>query len=229
MNWLIILGGGKGTRVGQDKNKVLLDINNKPIIYWTIKTAQDCDDIDKIIVVTQKKYFQKIKNFNFSKVVQLIEPTNLTRQDSTNKVLKLMEKQINDDDLVGIHNAANPFTTKDEIKRVYKAAHDHQASLLAVKVVDTIKITNDQGFTIDSPLKKNCWAAQTPQVGQFKILKKAFQKAKKDNFQGTDDTQLMLRIGIKAKIVECSRNNFKITYPEDLEKAEQIIKFLKEN
>jgi 2-C-methyl-D-erythritol 4-phosphate cytidylyltransferase len=224
MNWLIILGGGKGSRVGKNKNKVLLEINQMPVIYWTMKTAQDSSIIDKIIVVIQKKHFKTIKKFSFPKVVQLIEPTDSTRQDSTNKVLNLLKNQINDDDLVGIHNAANPFTTRDEIKRVFEATQKHQAALLAVRVIDTIKITDNDGFAIDSPLKINCWGAQTPQVGKFKVLKKAFQTAQKDNFQGTDDTQLMLRIGVKAKIVECSRNNFKITYPEDLVKAEKLFK-----
>jgi len=92
-----------------------------------------------------------------------------------------------------------------------------------MRVTDTIKIVNKNGLVTDSPLRDFCFAAQTPQVAKYKFYKKAIEKAKKDKFEGTDDSQLIARIGIKPKIVECSKNNFKITYLEDLKRAKKII------
>ncbi len=227
MNWLIVLGGGQGTRVGKKINKVFLKINHRPIIYWTLKTAQQCLTINKIIVVVQKKYSAIIKGFGFDKISSIVEPAIGSRQDSTAKIIDLIAHQIKSNDLIGIHNAANPFVTSQEITQVFSIAKKNQSALLAVPAIDTIKITNNQKLTINSPLKNNCWGAQTPQVAQFSLLQKAFQKAQKEKFQGTDDTQLILRMGIKSKIVECSRHNFKITYPDDLEKARKIFKKLK--
>ena len=76
---------------------------------------------------------------------------------------------------------------------------------------------------MQTPIRKFVWSAQTPQVGKLEDLLTAFKKAEKDNFLGTDDTQLLERIGIKIKVVPCSKDNFKITFPEDLILAEKIL------
>jgi 2-C-methyl-D-erythritol 4-phosphate cytidylyltransferase len=76
-------------------------------------------------------------------------------------------------------------------------------------------------------MRKSCWYAQTPQVAFFGDLLAAFAAAKNKNFIGTDDTQLLEMIGIKPKVVPCSRYNFKITFPEDLDSGrENYYRFL---
>jgi 2-C-methyl-D-erythritol 4-phosphate cytidylyltransferase len=220
MNWLIIVAGGNGQRMGNKINKVFLEIKGRPVVYWTIKKAQECKIIDKIIVSVAKKDFKKIQSFGFDKIVDLVTPED-SRQASTAKILENLKA--NETDLIGVHNAANPMVTIEEIEKVYEAAEKSGAALLAMPVTDTIKIADENNFVISTPIRKNCWAAQTPQVARFDLMKKAFAKAKKDNFVGTDDSQLLGNIGIKAKIVECSVNNFKITYSEDLQRAKKII------
>lgn len=220
MNWLIIHGGGSGTRLGKKTNKVFLKIKRRPVIYWAIKKAQECECIDKIIVSVAKNKFKIIKNFGFDKVGAIIEPAN-SRQETTAKIISQLKAK--DSDLVGVHNAANPLVSNSELIEVYKAAKKYKSALLAMKVVDTIKISDENGFTVQSPLKNSSWGAQTPQVVEFGLLRKAFDKAKRDGFVGTDETQLVLNFGVKSKIVECSRNNFKITYLEDLWRAKRIL------
>ena len=89
---------------------------------------------------------------------------------------------------------------------------------------DTVKITNGNGEVSHTPLRAQTWYAQTPQAAQFRYLLAAFRKAKEDGFLGTDETQLLELIGVKAKIVPCSNQNFKITFPEDLVLAKQVMK-----
>lgn len=220
MNWIIIHGGGSGTRLGKKINKVFLKIKRRPVIYWAIKKAQECECIDKIVVSVAKNKFKVIKNFGFDKVEMIVEP-DVTRQATTAKIISQLEAW--NGDLIGVHNAANPLVSNSELIEVYEAAKKYKSALLAMKVVDTIKISNENGFTIQSPLKSNSWAAQTPQVVEFGLLKNAFDKAKQDKFEGTDEAQLVLNIGVESKIVECSRNNFKITYLEDLWRAKRIL------
>jgi 2-C-methyl-D-erythritol 4-phosphate cytidylyltransferase len=220
MNWIIIHGGGSGSRLGKKTNKVFLKINRRPIIYWAIKKAQECAHIDKIVVSVAKNKFKIIKNFGFDKVCLIIEP-DVSRQATTAKIISQLSA--NDNDLVGVHNAANPLVSNNELIEVYKAAQKYKSALLAIRAIDTIKIVDKNRFVADSPLRDHCFSAQTPQVAKYKYLKKAFKKAKDDKFEGTDDSQLIARIGIKPKIVECSKNNFKITYLEDLQKAKKII------
>lgn len=220
MNWIIIHGGGCGSRLGKKTNKVFLMIKRRPVIYWAIKKAQECECIDKIIVSVARNKFKIIRDFGFDKVKAIMEPAD-SRQDTTEKIISQLSAK--DNDLVGVHNAANPLVSNNELIEVYKAAKKYKSALLAIKTVDTIKISDNKNFTVQSPQKSTCWGAQTPQVAEFGLLKKAFRKARKDGFIGTDETQLILNLGVKSKIVECSRSNFKITYLEDLYRAKRIL------
>ena len=89
---------------------------------------------------------------------------------------------------------------------------------------DTIKVVDEKGIVIDTPQRNGLWAVQTPQGFQADILKDAYQKAKEDDFLGTDDASLVERMGRKVKVVEGDYTNIKITTPEDLIMAESFIK-----
>jgi len=227
MNWLIVVAGGKGERTGLGFNKIFAKLNNFPLIYWTLKIFEENKIIDNIVISARKKDIKKIKTiiakYKFKKIKEIIEAGN-SRQDSTFAVLKLLRSKMKKDDFVGIHNAVNPFVTQGEIEKVYANAKKYGAALLAYPAKDTVKIASKNGLVDETPLRENCWYAQTPQVVSFANLWSAFLKANKQHFVGTDDTQLLERIGIKPKVVPCSYQNIKITFPEDLIVAKQILK-----
>src|SRR3989338_7743068 len=227
MNWLIVVAGGKGERMDLGVNKIFAKIGNLPILYWTLLAFEKSKIIDRIIISAGEKDMKKIetliKKYKFKKVKQLITASN-SRQESTFDVLKEYVSKMKKSDLVGIHNAVNPFVSQEEIKKVYLTAKRFGAALLAQPAKDTVKITNDQWLVTQTPLRQHSWYAQTPQVAKFGKLYQAHLEARKNKFLGTDDAQLLERIGIKPKIVPCSNQNFKITFPEDLAMAPQILK-----
>jgi len=227
MNWLIIAAGGNGERMQLRFNKVFAKIGQKPILYWTLKQFEESAVIDKMIISIREsdmaETYTLIKKYQLKKITRIIKADN-SRQVSTFSVLKQMRGRIKSNDLVGIHNAVNPFVTSGEIKAVFQQALSHQAALLARPATDTVKITNGERLVHHTPLREKTWYAQTPQVAIFKYLWQAFKKAEQDDFWGTDDTQLLEKIGVKAKIVPCSHLNIKITFPEDLMLAERILK-----
>jgi len=227
MNYLIIAAGGNGKRIGLNQNKIFAVLNNQPLIYWTLKIFENNQIIDKIIISARKEDIKKInaiiKKHQFKKILTVIEANNL-RQGSTFKALKWLKLKADKKDLVGIHNAVNPFVSEKEISQVYNAAKEYKAALLACFAKDTVKISNEENIVEFTPRRLFSWYAQTPQVANFGDLWEAFVKAEKDKFIGTDDTQLLERIGIKARIVPCSYLNFKITYPEDLIMAREVLK-----
>ena len=227
MNWLIVVAGGKGNRMSLGFNKALAKIGAHPIIYWTLKAFEKSKSIDRIIVSARKEDIDDvhsiIKKYNFKKTKDVIK-ASFSRQDSTFTILNTFKSQIRDDDLVGIHNAVNPFVSQKEIKDVYSKAKVHGAALLAIPAKDTIKIADKNGLIDTTPLREFCWLAQTPQVANFKNLLRAFGKAKEESFTGTDDAQLLERVGIKPKIVPCSSKNIKVTYDEDLLMAKEILR-----
>lgn len=227
MNWLIIVAGGKGERMDLGFNKVFARLGNFPLLYWTLWAFEKSEVIDKIIISASEKDIKKIKaiikKYQFKKTKELIR-ASLSRQESTFAVLAAIKSKMKKDDLVGVHNAVNPFVTEDEIRKVYTSAKLYGASLLAQAAKDTVKITNDKGLVDKTPPRHYSWYAQTPQVATFANLWRAFLAAKSESFVGTDDAQLLERIGIKPKIVSCSHQNIKITFPEDLIIAKHILK-----
>lgn len=226
-NWIIVTAGGKGTRMKQNINKIFLPLLGLPIIVHTLTTLENHPLIDKIVITIGEddlpKLEQIIKKHKFTKIVQLI-PVNQERQQNTHKALKWIQKNGSlDHHLIGIHNAVNPLVAADEITAVFVAAEKIGGALLAYPAKDTTKICDEENMVVQTPIRKLVWSAQTPQVGKLGKLLEAFEKAEKEGFLGTDDTQLLERIGVKIKVISCSKDNFKITFPEDLLAAEKIL------
>ena len=226
MNIAIICAGGNGERMQTKENKIFLKINGKPIIYYTLKTLSEYEKIDSIIVTTGEEYIIRLKKIilqNNIKKVSSVENAYDTRQESTYHVIKKL-KNMNPpkESFVIIHNAVNPFVRHSELDECLNAAHKDGASLLGFQASDTVKMINNNYFIDYTPNRNVVWIAQTPQIIRFDIAVKAFEHAFKMGFIATDDSTLVEAIHEKVKFVECSRENFKITYPQDMELAKQI-------
>jgi 2-C-methyl-D-erythritol 4-phosphate cytidylyltransferase len=236
MNIAVILASGQGKRMKAGKNKVLLEINKKPLIYYTIKPFQESNLIDSILLVCQERdkiFFQKIiQEYGLSKVENLIQGGK-ERQDSGYNAVFYLDEKISkslDSRLCGndkenfllFHNGANPFVSENEIKNSIKTARKFKACSVAHPTKDTIKKVSKNGMIIKTLDRKQLCNMQTPQTIELKLAKKAFGKAREDNFIGTDDVSLVENLGKKVKVIEASEFNFKITTPIDLELAEII-------
>jgi 2-C-methyl-D-erythritol 4-phosphate cytidylyltransferase len=116
---------------------------------------------------------------------------------------------------VAVHDAARCLVTPEEVGRVVAAGKRSGAALLAIPARDTIKRVVD-GVVVETPDRRECWAAQTPQVFRIGLLREALEKARADGVVGTDDSQLVERLGADVEVVEGSARNLKITLPEDL-------------
>ena len=221
MNIAIILCGGRGKRMKAGRNKVLLEIGGRPIIFHTLKNFEESKDINGIVLVIGDKdvnVFEKIiKKYKFKKIIGLISGGK-ERQDSGYNGIKFLDAEIkNKKNLILIfHNGANPFVSQKEIEDSIKSAKKFGASAVAHKTKDTIRQVDINGMSVKVLDRSALWNMQTPQTIEFSLAKKAFEKAKEDNFLGTDDVSLVERLGKKVKIIEASENNFKITSPLDL-------------
>ena len=127
-------------------------------------------------------------------------------------------------DLILFHNSCNPLVSKKEISKVIKAAKEHKAALVGQLSKDTVKEIDKNEFTIRTIDRKKIFLAQTPQVIEYNLAKKAFIRAYQENFYGTDDVSLIERLGKKVKVVQGSFKNIKVTYPEDLKFIESQLK-----
>jgi 2-C-methyl-D-erythritol 4-phosphate cytidylyltransferase len=125
---------------------------------------------------------------------------------------------------VAIHDAARPLVDSSDVSRVVRAAQRDGAAILGVQSVDTIKQVAGESVLATQP-RSESFLAQTPQVFRREILLEACEKAKRDNFLGTDDAHLVERLGVPVTVVTAKTSNRKITYKEDLVWAEAVLKW----
>jgi len=226
MNIAIIAAGGNGERMKTKENKIFLQVNGKPVIYYTLKALSDYDKIDSIYITAGEEHIDRLKKiidmYGINKV-SAIENAYETRQESTYHVIeKLNDMDIPRESYLLIHNAVNPFVKHSELDRCLDAAKKYGASLLGFQAIDTVKIIDDNCIIDHTPDRDKVWIAQTPQILRFDIAVRAFEHAYNAGFIATDDTTLVEAIHEEVKFVECSRENFKITYFQDMVLAKRI-------
>lgn len=221
---LVVVAAGKGTRMNMPINKQYIELKGIPVLARTVGKFDALDYIDEIILVVHNDDIlyckEKVIDVYDFKKIKCIVAGGATRQDSVFNGLK----EVNDKaDIVMIHDGARPFADKDSIAACIEAAAECGASTVAVPVKDTIKSSDKEGFVDATPDRSTLWAVQTPQAFKYGVIMDSHRKARDDGFNGTDDTVLAERLGIKTKLVMGSYNNIKITTREDLIFAQAII------
>lgn len=227
----IVLAAGRGKRMQSDRPKQYLEIEGKPILYYTLKAFED-SFIDEVILVTSKddiSYCKEeiVRNYGFSKVSQIVEGGKERYHSVMNGIFSAK-----DSDFIFIHDGARPFVKEDMLKRLIDGAKQYKACVAAVPVKDTVKIADKDGFIESTPNRNLLWAVQTPQVFEYELIKKAYKKLGMEEntilnrgIQITDDAMVVeTLLGEKVKLVEGDYCNIKITTPEDLDIAQVLVK-----
>lgn len=218
-NVAIILGAGNGTRMKSEKSKLLLEIGSKTVIERSVEAFLSVSDIDEIIVVARAQdidiYSELLTDERISFVIG-----GATRQQSVKNAVETVD----DAHLIIIHDGARPLIKCEDIEKTIRAAEEFSAAAVGVFVKDTIKIVDKQGFVESTPDRSTLFAVQTPQIFDFVLYKNAMQKADEQGLDFTDDCQLVELCGGKVKMVEGSYSNIKITTPDDIALAENLLK-----
>jgi 2-C-methyl-D-erythritol 4-phosphate cytidylyltransferase len=126
-----------------------------------------------------------------------------------------------DIDFVAVHDAARPLIVKEWITKVFQAAEQHGAAMLATPITSTLKKVGADNVIVETVPRNNLWAAQTPQVFRRQLLMEAY--AKRGTLQPTDEAQLVEQIGHPIHVVEGSPLNIKITSQDDFRMAEHLL------
>jgi len=224
----IILAAGQGKRMNMPVAKQFIMLEEKPVIYYSVKAFEEScvDDIILICGQGQVSYCKDhiLKSYGFKKIRQIVEG-GTERYDSVHKGLLAIKST----DYVLIHDGARPFISVALINEVIKAVHESKACIVAAPVKDTIKIVDEGGWIKDTPNRKLLWAAQTPQAFEFGLIKKAYEalfntdESLRRNI--TDDAMVFdMFINMPVKVVKGDYYNIKITTPEDLIFAKGILK-----
>lgn len=215
MNSVIILSGGRGKRMGSDISKQFISLNDKPILYYTIKKFMDNKLIDEIILVLPKDEIdyckREVLEKNGLKVDKIVEGGK-ERQDSVFNGLKAIEET----DIVLIHDGARPFVTDKIIEEGISSAKKFKAAAPGVMPKDTIKIRDKDGLSKETLKREELVAVQTPQVFDYNLILECHTKVKENNIKVTDDTMVVEKFGHRVFLYDGEYTNIKITTPEDL-------------
>ncbi len=211
----IIAAAGAGRRMKADRPKQLLVLNDTPILVYTIRKFDRCRLVDRIVVAAPRESVDEIRKLvsaaGFSKGVSVVQGGD-RRQDSVATGMQHMDP---DTTIVAVHDAVRPFVSVEEIEAAICEADKSGAAVLAIPIVDTVKQTRKD--TVESTLtREHLVLAQTPQVFRVEVLREAFERAKKDEYYGTDESSLVERMDHPVAIIRGSERNIKITRPGDL-------------
>lgn len=220
---VIIVAGGTGSRMGSDVPKQFLEIDGKEIIEYTIDAFVESGIADKIYVVCHEDYISHmesiIKNSSLTVPFEIVKGGNNRQMSVYNGLKKAQEYKY-----VMIHDAVRCCITKEEIKNLYDELLKNGSCALGVKVKDTIKVVNSADEITQTPDRRYLVQIQTPQAFETKEITKAHEIALESGIDATDDCGLLESMGQMVKVVYGSYNNIKITTPEDMLIAKEILK-----
>lgn len=218
----IVLAGGRGKRIGSVQSKQYIDLNGKPILYYTLNHFINNKNIDKVILVIPEDELEFCRNEVLDKYnlkIDSIAFGGKERQDSVYNGLKKADGS----DIVLIHDGARPFVSERIIEEGIKYAGMYGAAAPGVMPKDTIKVKNQESFSLETPDRNNLVAVQTPQVFDYNIIFGCHKKVKEKHLDVTDDTMVVELFGNDVYLYEGEYTNIKITTPEDLILAQYLV------
>lgn len=221
MDYIIIVAGGKGLRMGGDLPKQFMPLHGKPVLMHTIERFRAYSDELKIILVLpheQQDYWRQIcQKHNFTIEHTVVDGGQTRFHSSQNGVAAVPDDATG---VIGIHDGVRPFVSEETIARCFEAARQFGAALPVLPVTDTLRrVTDDGGYNVQ---RNDYRTVQTPQTFDAQLLKQAFKQPYSDNF--TDDASVVEALGHKVTMVDGNRENIKLTTPFDLVVAETLIK-----
>lgn len=215
-DYIIIVAGGKGLRMGSDIPKQFLPIGGKPVLMLTIERFHHFSEALQIILVlpkAQQAYWHGLcEQYQFD-VPYLLADGGETRFHSVQHGLALIPDDAQG--VVGVHDGVRPFPAIDVIRRCYDTARTAKAVIPVTPVVETLR-----HITEGTKPRGDYRLVQTPQTFDIQLLKAANRQPFSEAF--TDDASVVESYGHAITMVEGNRENIKITTPFDLAIAETL-------
>ncbi|MBQ3700028.1 MAG: 2-C-methyl-D-erythritol 4-phosphate cytidylyltransferase [Prevotella sp.] len=228
-DYIIIVAGGKGLRMGSDIPKQFLPVGGKPVLMRTLERFREYSPTLQIILVlpkAQQDYWRQLcQQYQFPLPVEegvrggsyLLADGGETRFHSVQHGLALIPDDA--EGVVGVHDGVRPFPSIEVIRNCYETAREKKAVIPVIPVVETVRqLEGATSFTVP---RDDYRLVQTPQCFDIQLLKAANRQPYNDGF--TDDASVVEAYGFDITLVEGNRENIKITTPYDLKIAEALI------
>jgi 2-C-methyl-D-erythritol 4-phosphate cytidylyltransferase len=219
----VIVAAGRGTRFGRPKQ--LAELAGKPMIAWSIEAFASMPEIAELVVVTEPEFVERVEALVRAGArhaqVRVVRGGE-DRQASVRCGLDALSDEVA---AVLVHDGARPLIRTSDVRAGMLPVRPGTASLLAIPVVDTIKVADAAGKVTRTLDRSTLWAAQTPQFATARDLRRAHADAQRQGHPPlTDDAALLERAGLDVVIVQGAPENFKVTLPGDLARAEVLLR-----
>ena len=219
----IVVAAGNATRMRHSQGKLFINLCGMPILARTLLAFDESQKIDEVIVVARQddilQISDMVNDYDIKKVNHIVKGGE-TRQQSVICGMKELNPLT---EYIVIHDGARPLILHQTIDKTVLMAMEHQAAATGVRVKDTLKTVDEDGFISSTPPRSSLWSVQTPQVFEIKVYQAAIEAARIDNVDLTDDCQLVERLNFPVFMVEGDYSNIKITTQEDIYIAETIL------
>ncbi|MCI1647589.1 MAG: 2-C-methyl-D-erythritol 4-phosphate cytidylyltransferase [Bacteroides sp.] len=220
VQYVLILAGGRGVRMGGEVPKQFLLVKGKPLLMHTIEAFYSYNPHIKVILVlpsSQQNYWADLCKVHHFSLVHTVVDGGETRFHSVKNGLAYVTTS----GLVGVHDGVRPFVSQQVIASCYTLAAQKKAVIPVVNVIETVRHLLPDG-TSETVDREEYKLVQTPQVFEADLLKRAYEQPFVPSF--TDDASVVEALGFPVYLTEGNRENIKITTPFDLRMAEAIIK-----
>lgn len=233
----VILAAGSGSRMHSAVPKQFMELEGRPLIWYSLEAVERSSIIDNCILVTGAgdiAYMRReiVEKYGFSKV-SCITAGGSQRFESVARALEVLENRepSRGDGYVFIHDGARPFLTEKILEDTYAAVYAYGACVAAVPSKDTVKLADSEGYACQTPNRNSVWLVQTPQVFEERMICEAYRmlmtrlsSLAEQGIEITDDAMVvetMLRRHVK--LVPVSYENIKVTTPEDMKIAAALL------
>lgn len=219
MNYALLLLAGSSNRFKDKTPKQFYLIKGKPLFFYPLNALEHSNEIDGIIVLTNKDKVLDVYNFinknNFKKIKAVISG-GITRNETVKLGLSKLKEFAKDDDIVLIHDAARVLLDKEIIEIALKETIRKEATTFALKSYDTL-VKSYPNYQVKEYLNRDeIFRIQTPQTFKYKIIMDAYLNNKITN----DDTELVFINKKRVYLLRGSEKLFKVTTKEDIKKVE---------
>lgn len=215
--WAVVPAAGRGARMGASLPKQYLTIAGRTVAEHTLSRLLAYARIKRVMVAVSPddEYFARLPVSADPRVRTCAGGAE--RGDSVLNALESLAGDASADDFVLVHDMARPCVRLSDIAKLVDAATaDPVGAILALRVTDTVKQAGDDGRIAGTPDRERTWLAATPQMIRYGLLRDALHSARRAGVRVTDEAQAVERTGHAPQLVECARDNIKITRPDDL-------------
>jgi 2-C-methyl-D-erythritol 4-phosphate cytidylyltransferase len=217
----VLLAAGQGTRLGHEVPKALVRLGSRTLLEWSATALARCPEVAAIQPVLPREFDPG--PIGDGALLPAIAG-GARRQDSVALGLAAGLAARPELEWVLVHDAARCLVLPSDASEVLRAAQATGAALPVVPASDTPKWLTARGDAVERTLERaRLFFAQTPQAFRVQVLREALDKAERDGFEGTDCASLVERLGVEVRICAGRAENFKVTHPDDLARAETVL------